>query len=1010
MPPDQPTEGNDVSALADVKSFPEIIQTEAGRLLLRGPEGYRHFQGLLAPYLTPRQCRQVSTAVHKTIVALVYGLGILLMLRLLAWPMVERFTSQPSVPFAAFNDFESALLLVGAALFSYRFPGTYGSAYIFPWNVLGFFFAMPPGDDLLDEIISAGIVWGAIVLFGLLGLLFDFAAHRLKREGNGWGTAFLTVTLLLYVALSVWDKRFPPYAHSHPADPTFWPLFTLPTALVCAGVMMWIWRRRAVRLEEGKEESLCRWALQRWQIYTVGIVMALTLGVFPFVGFLAYMGLHNRVMEDSPEEILLYHQQQNMALFWDDKGDFLKRKDFDGGDWFFIEDGFWDTSRQNPVRDLVVRLKQEPENEQLYQQLDSAFKNLDLQMTPDSVEAYGTPAEGYGVYALTGAQESDEDSSPPEPETGPSPEAPSPHPYHLTYTPFHVETVDYRRLRERLDQSYFYQITLSFLGIFGWLILWRRGGDSWPARMIGLWLISLFASLPCNFGPYFVPALSNQCWLLGNKPSAYALSTTLRLSIAVMDATGIVVYLISVLGFPLAWLWTYFCWPSRRPAGWKRRLAFFWHFMLVWLVCLIFIVLPGVAAYIDPDNLAMVTAVRGFSEPIFIFGMIGLGIVWRKRHAGENLPALGPWPVVAFMFLQLITLTSWCFTAPLEYPLPRLVYDVPLFPLLSGTSFVILAIWLTLKFRARSTLLQLTRSEKWSAGLLTLTFLIAATLVLLEPATARLRVPINVAEVAGILAVCGTFLTLLRADFLNLQAVDDLSYLLVIIAVPALMALFESTLERVLSRVPLLSEDGVIVISVLLAVSLYPRLHHILGHLCQRFSSPRLHEIEETIEEAIENLVDLGAHSEKQDQIRELFTRMGVQSYVLYVRRSQGSFGHFISHWPQPPDELQLSESLQKFLRARNAFTDFFSVANSWSSFFHQFELRRIEDSFAPSASPGGSSLTCRYLLPICIGKAVCALLILPAGIGEMNRQPFTGVLNSLGVAALTRQDRASAS
>ena len=1010
--------------------FSEAIRSEAGRSLFRGPQGYRRFQELIAPHITAEQSRRANVVVHKAIVVVMWGLAAMLTLRVVAWPIFHQLAPHPMLFFTAFNDLESALILFGAVLLSRRFPGTYGSAYLFPVNALGLFFGMLPGDDISDEVICAALVWGIILAYALIGLLFDYSIHLLQRRGNGVATLYLAISLFLYVAVIVWDKRFPSYSAVQTVDPNFIPWSSLPFAAAVGCIQAWAARGKRGDAPETKEESLCRWALMRWQIYVVGIVLAMTLCIFPFIGFLSFMGLHNRVMEGPLAETLIFQDQPNLRLYWYEKGDFMTEKDFTHGDFYYLNDKFWDVSEQNPVRELLFQLKDHPDDEELYERIDSSLKNMGYLVDVERVKADGGPEYGEDVYRLVNenqaapgnaseAGESDRarllenatlllpriaspnENAPPE---APSPAKRPPH-YRLLPTPFDVEPIDYGSLRVRLENSYSYQITLIFLGIFGWLILWRRGGDSWPARMAGVWLIALFASLPCNFGEYFVSALSYQCSLLALQPSGYAMSIALRMLIAVLDATGILIYVFAVLGLPMAWLWTYYCWPSRRTPGWRQKLDFFGNFVLVWVLCLVLILVPALFALLHPENLAIAITARAISAPILIFGLVIAGVFMRRRHAGDDLPALGTWPVVAFIFLELVMLTSWCFDTPLEYPLPGLVESLPLFPLLALVTSLGLLIWFALKAYSRRSIFRAPRVEKWAVSILTLIVAVGLISEVTVPLGKMPYLDINLAVVVGVLAVFTTFLTLLRADFLNLQAVDDLSYLLVIFAVPALMALFEAALDRTLSRVPLLSEDGIVVIGVILAVSLYPRLHHILGHLCQRFSAPRLHEIEESIEEAIENLVDLGADSEKQDRLRHLFAQMEIESYALYVRRAENSFGHFISHWPQPPGELVLSESLQRYLRGRSTFTDFFSVPNLWASFFHQFEMRRIENLFSKSSGVDEPPLPCRYLLPICIGKTVCALLILPASIGEMNHQPFAGILNSLGVAALTHKE-----
>jgi hypothetical protein len=987
----------DTDSSFDPKFLRKNIRSKAGRLLLKGPAGYRKFEGLTARYVTPDQAEQVRGRVHQAIVVLTVSLALLLALHFMAWPIFWRFTPHPIQLFAKFNDLESALILFGAAFYSCRFPGTYGSVFLFPWNALCLVFGMSVSDDLGAEIRPAAMVWGVIMVFGTLGWLFDYSIQRLRQKRQGWAAFILVLVLGFYVGLITLDKRWA-YGSAHPIDPPFIPWSSLVFAVACGVILIGCWARRSDEGPEKTEESLCRWALQRWQIHIAGIGLATVLCIFPLISFLGFMDLHDRVIKDSTKDMVYY---QNQAEFWDEKGDFVVPEDFENEDLFYLPREFWQKVPNRAV-DLLEQLKRDPHNESLLDQTDLELKHAGRLITVDTVQNHDFDISA--VYRLVGylnfykqnaVAEIDAELARPSGVDA----------YHLDHVPFDIEPVDFNSLWDRLTESYFYQVILVFLGVFGGIILWRRGGDSWPARITGLWLLSLFAMIPCNFEAYFVPALSYQCSLIAMKPTGLAASSALGVLIAVLDSTNLVIYLFTMLGFPVAWLWTYFCWPSRYPPGNTHRINFGWHFLIVWAVyCLILNGIPYLAVVTHPQNPDISGLVAlALSQPIVIFAMVGLGLLLRKQYSSRNLPSLGPWPVAAFMLLQMVWLMAWCFSTPFQFPLPRMIYAVPLLLLVAGISLLVVSMVITRQMMVRLSNRTMPKTEKWVAAGIALLGATAALCSFCVPGGNSYPVTINLADMVGVLAVGVTFLTLLRTGFLNLQAVEDLSYVLVIVAVPVLMELFQAILQLVLFKLPLVSEDGVLVISVFLSISLYPRVHHILGHLCQRFSSPRLHEIEEVIEEAIENLVDLRVDSEKQAHLRDLFGRIHVSSYALYVRRSQGEFERFISEWQGAPEELFLSLPLQKFLRNRNAFTDFLSVPNAWASFFYQFELRRLEDSFLrhPVDTP---PLTCRYLLPICIGKTVCALLLLPDRIGEINRRPFAGVLNSLGVAALTHK------
>jgi hypothetical protein len=237
------------------------------------------------------------------------------------------------------------------------------------------------------------------------------------------------------------------------------------------------------------------------------------------------------------------------------------------------------------------------------------------------------------------------------------------------------------------------------------------------------------------------------------------------------------------------------------------------------------------------------------------------------------------------------------------------------------------------------------------------------------------------------------FLVLVRRNFLRVASTRELSFVMLVVAVPCLAVTTEEYVIGHFKELPFFSRRGAEIVGILLVAIALPWIDRLLEFAVSWLLVWDLRRIEREVHNVLETLVDMEMEADRRAEVTRMFERVGVKGYAVYGRGRQGVFELHLNRMRKPPREkLPISRQLRGFLGRQRTFLDLQSVPFEWPYFFQQFELYRIEQ--ATSA---------RYLLPLCLGKSVQGLLLLPDGETEEDicKDPAAKDLGNLGVAAI---------
>jgi len=256
------------------------------------------------------------------------------------------------------------------------------------------------------------------------------------------------------------------------------------------------------------------------------------------------------------------------------------------------------------------------------------------------------------------------------------------------------------------------------------------------------------------------------------------------------------------------------------------------------------------------------------------------------------------------------------------------------------------------------------------------------------------------AAIGGSIASTSAFVAIalylmIKRDFLHVRSIRSLVTLFLIVALPILFRLIENRIHPFLGRTPFFSQHGSELVVVLVAIWIFPKIHHYLEHFVRYFADRKLHEIEQTVDKALDAVIEAPNSEEKQKHIANLFTRLQVNEYAFYYYRGDGKFTCDAAGRNRPESaSLELSTELRKFLGRHHAFLDLERSPFEWMSFFHMFDLKNLQRKTG-----------CRYLLPVSVGDKLVALLFLPAGDSpaESDDPSLTASFKNLGVGVISR-------
>ena len=252
--------------------------------------------------------------------------------------------------------------------------------------------------------------------------------------------------------------------------------------------------------------------------------------------------------------------------------------------------------------------------------------------------------------------------------------------------------------------------------------------------------------------------------------------------------------------------------------------------------------------------------------------------------------------------------------------------------------------------------------------------------------------------VAGATALAGGILFLnlcLKKDFLSVMTANGFTLALFAFSVPIFAEICESLTEEALHGSFLQSEQGERILSVAVIVLILSPLWKSLNRLSRRISLRNLARVETDVEKTLEDVLDDPNGGDVRDAIFARLGELGLKRYAFYARGKSGMFNLILKNgWTGPvTDSFHASSCLRRFLGTHPHAIDLERLEHDEDLFFQSFELWQI-----------GQRLHGAYLLPICLGKSVRAILVTPADAGGgaiPDSEVFRENVNALGLATI---------
>jgi hypothetical protein len=450
-------------------------------------------------------------------------------------------------------------------------------------------------------------------------------------------------------------------------------------------------------------------------------------------------------------------------------------------------------------------------------------------------------------------------------------------------------------------------------GIFGFVFLWRRGGDSSLARWIGIWLVGASLVPLLTSSDDTLPHLQHWMW---QQSVMYHWNTVAAAGGPVFSllfiATAIAAFL-WMLQISPAVCWTYICWPTRIYPQFPiilRELMIVGKLLAVMIVqVLIFIVIIIAAMLIFKSRSGIIEFTIFGAVSTFLFILTGW-ILRRFTRKSSEVPNLGLLPVLAILALNFSTA---CYAPIFMFISTETVSEaVFVAGAVSGCIFIALMSWLILK-----------------------------------------------------------------RDFLRVRAVDGFTTLILLLFVPIVVNQGENVVPVILSGGPFFHQRGAAMVAILFVVLVFPAVHHWLHELLLLISLPKVRKIEHTIAHALEHIVDAETDDDRRKMVTELFETLRVHRYLMISRAPKGLFTADINKLDREvPACMELSPTLRHFLGKRRHFIDLQTMPFEWPFFFHQFELHRIANATGTRyllPVSVGDSLRALILIPEGPGESVMA-------------------------------------
>jgi hypothetical protein len=723
------------------------------------------------------------------------------------------------------------------------------------------------------------------------------------------------------------------------------PLFGVLAGTLCVVWGWWPARRWSDQRQNGAvdQEAVFHAAQVRWWSLAVGRALAIALALPPFFMFLKTVDVKEQLDWPGTERAVITQRdnQPPRAWFWTTKGRYLRRSDFQNSLIFGYSRAKVSPELLRIVAKNLAVLESDQASEASHQAYDELLKwltNHRLRQTKDFEACFATEPETDSdiVFLLQ--------------------EQTFPDPVNLERrTIFHASHLLKNGILIPRTQDYIETLSNSIaprvypllgVGLLGFLVLWRRGGDLALGRWLGLWLLSVSFWGYSDVSAHYLPATQQGLWYAAMASPSKAAIAGLLVSMYLL--VGLLLTLTCCF-IPQAAIWVHLCWPSRhREAAsmWPGLLATGGKILLVALV-------------INAANIGLASAgLRLFPDMV---------LHEQQLHYGYSVASL---PLLR---------ESW--TAGLR-----------LFPCMAlygqrfhyGCSVATLPLLLVLGYVFRRRLSRFSEVPKlgWMPPLAMGLLLVSLVLLFAE------RAPSSQVFIVAFFLL--TAYILVRGNFLRVSPTRDLTVLLAVAVLPLVFEYAKDLSENWLTHKGLFGHRASQILGVLAVLLVIKPLHRAVERFVVMLSAPRLRTIERAVANVLESIVDDRLVTDPREEVARLFREWSVEQYVFYSRLRPGILDIALSRMDaEPPVQLVVSHHLFHHLCKQQGFLDLDSVPFEWRHFFHQFELFRLQHH-----------TRCRYLLPLCLGPSLRGLLLLPEHATEaaLRHDSLVSRLSAIGV------------
>jgi hypothetical protein len=595
---------------------------------------YRRFQIDLADEISPDEALSAEEVFRRGRVALLTVAG--------GWAaLVTAAVLLPGLRAQAIvSDVAQGLLIAACLVLGARYRTHFAGRLLFSLSA----FQMLLGVLDLPPESQAGLVFIGLLVFGPLfwstGWLLDQGASTEQRNRRPkWGVGGLWAFALVFGALllSMW------YGSGRlEGEP-----FPLASLLACVLAAAWPWWP-GPQIERGRPllvpdaDLLLKAATRRWLIQLAGRILAVLFAVFPLFLFLCNLGLGETVLAPSGREKAVatadapggkpdrywYWLRAMKGLEGKAEGRFLLPADLGGAELYVVP------QTDQAVMDARQKVIDKEKDTGAFQDLRRLLKPYRLSTVDDlrNVEA------GKATVLQVGQGRSRPTLGHPEGEL-----------IHFVLdnalTPLTGERIG--RMRKQL---LFTQCLLAVCGLFSFILLWRRGGDSPAARWLAFCLAGTAVLAAFPYMDLYLPAMIQSLWVEALQSPLHGL---LLGGLSLLQAVSLPIAI--AVGVIFAAVWVHLCWPPPVRSR-RRRLSILGRTAVASLALLVPAV-AGLLVWLILNSMGVLsdsfTAVGTSMFAACAFAAVGGGVLMRRKSAGRSeVPELSPLAGLAFLCFQ----------------------------------------------------------------------------------------------------------------------------------------------------------------------------------------------------------------------------------------------------------------------------------------------------------------------------------------------------------------------